>query len=281
MEIGAGRGRRCVARAVTRPLALHWSRSKPNFGDALSPLLCERVSGRPVVWAPVERCDLLAIGSLLQRLPERPWSRRVHVWGSGFIDAEPCHRSRHHFHAVRGHASAAIISGSSGAGVGGVEIGADIALGDPGLLVDLLVPDRAPSKRYRCLVVPHYKDRGHPAIAAAIDGVDHVEVADVFAPPLETLEQIRAAEWVLSSSLHGLIAADALGVPSVWISLSQGLRGGDFKFRDYYSVFGIEPQARPLDRVLLRDPAAVAGSSARPGLDAIRARLLASFPVSI
>jgi len=256
---------------VTRPLALHWSRSKPNFGDALSPLLCAQLAGRPVIWAPVERCDLVALGSLLQRLPERPWNRRVHVWGSGFIEAEPRHLSRHRFHAVRGRASAAIIA----------DLPDDVALGDPGLLVNLLVPDRSPPKRYRCLVIPHYKDRGHPGLAAVIDGMDRVGVADVFAPPLDTLEQIRAADWVLSSSLHGLIAADALGVPCVWISLSGALRGGEFKFRDYYSVFGIEPSVRTLDRALLRDPAAVGGSFARPGLDAIRERLRACFPRSI
>jgi len=254
-----------------KPLALHWSSSKPNFGDALSPLICARIAGRPVVWAPIGRCDLVAIGSLLQRLKEGFWNRRIHVWGSGFIEQAPPHRSRHSFHALRGQLSAAVVQRPE----------SDMALGDPGLLVDLLVADRPRIRqRCRCLVIPHYKDRGHPSLQAAIDGLPHVEVADVFAPPLETLDRIRAADWVLSSSMHGLIAADALGVPNAWISLSGELRGGDFKFRDYYSVFGIEPRVLPLTRSLVLDPGSVVESVARPGLEDIRRRLIDSFPRS-
>ena len=254
-----------------RPIALHWSRSKPNFGDALSPLICARVAGRPVVWAPAERCDVIAIGSLLQRLKEHFWSRRVHVWGTGFIESVPCHRSRHHFHAMRGPLTAALIDG----------VDADVALGDPGLLVHLLMEGRPPPRRrIGCLVIPHYKDRGRPQLQEAVDGLLHVEVADVFAPPLEILDRIRASDCVLSSSLHGLIAADALGVPNAWIELSDALRGGDFKFRDYYGVFGIEPHALALTRGLLVDPGPAVAAWSRPGLETIRRRLLERFPVS-
>jgi hypothetical protein len=184
----------------------------------------------------------------------------------------PPHRSRHRFHAVRGPLTAAVVQG----------IDPDVALGDPGLLVDLLVEGRpAPTARTGCLVIPHYKDRGHAALLAAVEGLPHVEVADVFAPPLEILDRIRAAECVLSSSMHGLIAADALGIPNAWISVSGALRGGDFKFRDYYGVFGIAPRAWPLTRALLADPTVAVADWARPGIDAVRQRLVARFPAGI
>jgi pyruvyltransferase len=51
---------------------------------------------------------------------------------------------------------------------------------------------------------------------------------------------------ILSSSLHGLICADAYGIPNAWIWLSEKLRGGDFKFRDYrLSIKAGEPM--PID----------------------------------
>lgn len=254
---------------MTKPLAVHWASSKPNFGDMLSPLICARLAGRPEVWAPVERCDVVALGSLLQRLKEGFWRKRVHVWGAGFIEATRRHRSRHHYDAVRGRLSAAAIDG----------IAADVALGDPGLLVNLLVEDRPlPAARHRCVVIPHYKDKGHPLLQQAVEGIAHVEVVDVFAPPLEILDKIRAADFVLSSAMHGLIAADGLGVPNAWIRLSDGLRGGDFKFRDYYSVFDIEPAPLALSRELLTDPYRVTDGYARPGLDAVRRRLVERFP---
>ena len=50
-----------------------------------------------------------------------------------------------------------------------------------------------------------------------------------------------SCKHIISSSLHGLICSDSLGIPNRWIKLSQ-LLGNDFKFKDYYSVFDIEPQ---------------------------------------
>jgi hypothetical protein len=54
--------------------------------------------------------------------------------------------------------------------------------------------------------------------------------------------QIAGAALVYTSSLHALIAADALGVPHV-LELSTTI-GGLHKFRDYASAFGesIEPE---------------------------------------
>jgi hypothetical protein len=252
-----------------KPLHVHWSSSKPNFGDALSPLICEHLAGRPVVWASVERCDLLAVGSLMQRVKEGFWRHRINIWGSGFIDSAKQHRSRHHYHALRGKFSAAIING----------LNPDLPLGDPGLLANLLVEHLPqPAKRYRCILIPHYKDRGHPMLEYLAASMPNTEVVDVFSPPLQILEKIRAAEFVFSSAMHGLIAADSLHVPNAWLKLSDELRGEDFKFRDYYSVFNIEPRPLVPTPDLLKHTKALIETYARPGLNDIQQRLIKSFP---
>ncbi|MCL4758101.1 MAG: polysaccharide pyruvyl transferase family protein [Rhodocyclaceae bacterium] len=252
-----------------KPLAVHWASSKPNFGDVLSPLICARVSGREIVWAPPERCDVLALGSLMQRLKERFWTHRVHVWGSGFIDEPVPHASRHYYHAVRGRLTRDAVQG----------LPDDLVLGDPGLLAHLLVEGRAlPAQRQRVLVIPHYKDRDHPELAELARRVPGVRVIDVFTPALEILDAIRASEFVFASAMHGLIAADSLGVPNAWLRLSGALRGGAFKFRDYYSAFGLDAVPRTLSEALLRDPEAAIGEYRRPGLARIQERLVESFP---
>jgi pyruvyltransferase len=37
--------------------------------------------------------------------------------------------------------------------------------------------------------------------------------------------------------MHGLIVSDCYGIPNIRISASDLVAGGDYKFRDYYSVF--------------------------------------------
>ena len=250
-------------------IGLYWSRSKPNFGDALAPLVVARISGRAVRWAPLWRADLVALGSLLGRVSERWWQPRLHVWGTGYIAPVEPHVTRHRVHAVRGAATARML---------GLDPAA-VALGDPGLLVDQLLPSLVTTPpRSGTLVVPHYRDRGHPLLSS-LAALPEVRVIDVFTPPLQLLEAIRRADCVLSTSLHGLIAADALGVPNAWVTLHDQLRGGHFKFLDYYSAFGLTPAPSPLSLALARAPGALIESWARPGLNAIRERLAQAFPL--
>jgi polysaccharide pyruvyl transferase WcaK-like protein len=71
--------------------------------------------------------------------------------------------------------------------------------------------------------------------------------------PQAVIEDIARCEYVASSSLHGVIIAHALGVPAVWLRMSDQLKGGDFKFRDYASALGMQLAAMDLDRDLTTD----------------------------
>ncbi|MBA4720025.1 MAG: polysaccharide pyruvyl transferase family protein [Alcanivorax sp.] len=253
---------------MRKPIKLHWASSKPNFGDMLSPLIVQRISGRPVELASIRQCELVAIGSLMQRLRKRRW-RRLHVWGAGFIsEQKPC-VMRHHLHAVRGPETAALLKRDP----------ASLVLGDPALLAGLLNEGlfKLP-RRQRITVIPHYKDKDGDALARLKALNPGIQILDVFSDPMVLLDAIARSELVVSSAMHGLIAADALGIPNYRIVLSNDLRGGDFKFRDYYGVFGITPkevavtsfQGELLDQLI--------GEYHRPGLEKIQADLLHSFP---
>lgn len=253
---------------------LHWSDSKPNFGDALSPLICKLVSGCNINHSSIENCDLVAIGSLMQRVKERIWSKRIHVWGTGFISQEENRNSRHYLHAVRGKLTAKIL-----------RAGISTALGDPGLLASLLINKTSANKteqKYKCLIIPHYKDNNHPSLSTLIEkNIPDIAIADVFQPCNDLLLKILSSEVVLSSAMHGLIAADSLGIPNAWIKLSDDVRGGDFKFRDYYSVFNIEPKSLNVNDLSYETLKRIVDTYSRPGLNEVKQSLIDSFPLEL
>ncbi|MEQ8857240.1 MAG: polysaccharide pyruvyl transferase family protein [Pseudomonadales bacterium] len=259
-----------------KPLKLFWARGTGkgagarNAGDWYSPLICAHLSGREVEYAAPHRCDLVAAGSLLQRL-NRPHrlhrlglSRRLHIWGTGSLRAEDSLTAQHSVHAVRGVLTRERMAAAD----------PSVPLGDPGLLADTLVEANG-AKRWPLGIVPHLVDRDHPEVLAFLDRHPRAKLLDVTAPVPELLGNVAACERVLSSSLHGLIFADAYGVPNAWFAASDRLIGGRHKFDDYYSVFAMRPDPMRLDAV---NPDEIGTDYARPGIDAIKAALASAFP---
>jgi len=236
----------------------------------MSPMICERLAGCPVVYATKRQCDMVALGSLLDRFKERLFHPRIGVWGTGFIEAGRPRRSQFHYHAVRGRHSARRIKGRT------IE-----TFGDPGLLADVLWPElKKTAKRYRVGLVPHYEDRTDPKVQTLANALASCTIIDVFADVTDVLRQIASCECILSSSLHGLIVADAFGVPNAWIKLSEKIRGNDFKYHDYYSIYGSQFRAAflPVEQIDAAGVRAVLDGYARPGLDEIKKGLLDAFP---
>lgn len=266
-------------------IKLYWCRgkgrsdaSKQNFGDYLSPLLVEMLAHKPVVYAPVHKAQMIAVGSIMNREKKaKGWflPHELHVWGAGTDAPGLSFSRRHHYHAVRGVHTAAQIEKAPALSP---------ALGDPGILASHWWGSRAhPDKRYRIGLIPHYVDQENPHVsrAATLPGV---LLINVFWPVEEVLAAIQSCDFVLSSSMHGLIVADAFGVPNRRVTLSQGLIS-DYKFTDYYSAYGLaEPPpvtAAELVSVCSDDPAWLESEYMRPGLQELQAGLINAFPSDI
>lgn len=262
-------------------IKLYWCRGKGrddpgqrNFGDYLSPLLVEMLSGKAVRYAPVHKADMMAIGSIMAR--ERKAKRfflprKLHIWGPGTDAPGHVFSGRHYYHAVRGKKTLEQIDSPK----------TQPALGDPGLLAAHWWEGRPkPQKRYRLGVIPHYADKQHPLLAQ-LAKEPGVHLIDVFWDVEKVLRSIQECEFVISSSMHGLIVSDAFGVPNRRLRLSKGIIS-DFKFVDYYSAFGLdEPmllEAEEMPHLVLRDPVHWIGDYTRPGLANLCSGLLKSFP---
>lgn len=251
-----------------KPIKLHWASSKPNFGDCLSPKIVEAVSGRAVKYAKIKDCDLVAVGSLLQRLNYRFWSRKVHIWGAGFIESGATVNCRHHVHAVRGPLSRARLGLSD----------RDVVYGDPGLLSDRLIDGKVIKKKHRLVIIAHYKDKSSPYFSELCQANPSARIVDIFSGVDEVLNEIAASHFVISSAMHGLIAADSLGVPNAHVSLGSDVRGGGFKFADYYGSLALEDRCVPIREMtdlLLEECSA---SFSIEGINRLKEGLISVFP---
>lgn len=257
-----------------KPVKLYWyGHHDPvdiNFGDFLNPLLVEMVSGRPVEYTPIDQCDMIAIGSIVELAVQSTRVDPIYLWGTGLIREGPIiEDARLHCTALRGHMTAQKIKGAGG-----------VPLGDAGLLCNMLI-DRLHLKKYPLGIVAHYIDLDLPIVNAYRQD-SRYRVISPLLPVREFIRNVAECEVILSSSLHGIITADALGIPNCWLKLSDKVVGNGYKFSDYLSVFGLEdtaPLNLPLpDQVsdgLLEN---IASGYARPGLEEIQRQLIASFP---
>lgn len=209
-------------------LFTHWYSDTPNLGDALTPVLVEHVTGRPVrqVGRTYEG-KLLAVGSVLDDMAPRDV-----IWGSGAIRDRPLPvPAGVEVLAVRGPLTAALL-----------QTDVPEIYGDPALLLPRYFTPR-PTRRWDIGIVPHYVD--HADVRAAVTD-PAVALIDVTAPWRDVVTQIVSCDVVLSSSLHGLVIAEAYGLPAVWIEVSSDrIHGGWFKYHDYLLSTHREPR-RPL-----------------------------------
>ncbi|WP_172962321.1 polysaccharide pyruvyl transferase family protein [Hydrocarboniclastica marina] len=203
-----------------------------NVGDILNAFLLQQVCGKDtyIVRTRVFR-HVLPIGSILHFS-----SPTSYVWGSGLISpGNPENVQFASILAVRGHLTQAEISKQSG-------VNLKVPLGDPALLMPRYYTPASSRKTHRIGLIPHYVDQDSEIIRAARD-LPGLKIISVQQSHDSFINEIASCEAVFSSSLHGLILSDAYGVPNKWISFSDKIIGGSFKFRDYYSTTAMPDEA--------------------------------------
>lgn len=200
----------------------YWWRGRPNFGDLLTPLLMSHFADLEVTWAPVAEAGFVCVGSVLEHLPPG-WTGTV--IGSGRLKPDSqIDLSRARVMALRGPLTAK-----------GAKARGSFAIGDAGLLADELV---TVEKKHELGIVPHWSDttlehrpefkRYNPVIIRPSED------------PLEVIRKIGECRKIISSSLHGIIVADAFGIPRrIEMTERFAKEGGDFKFRDHCAAISI------------------------------------------
>lgn len=228
-----------------------------NMGDELNKQIIEKCFGYEVVRCSFLDGEMCAIGSCLGMytlhgtFPMRLRQRvngiarpHVSVWGTGFINYTDCEgrffKRDMRFCAVRGELTRKRVEKMTGKKL-------DIPTADGGLLASELLGE-LPQKRYDVGIVPHLCDLKDPKVEELLrvygggNGAGAAQKArfiNVKEEPLKVVKEIAQCRTILSSSLHGLIVADSLGIPNLHMVLGDRLLGDGYKFDDYYSAYGI------------------------------------------
>lgn len=239
----------------------------PNWGDHINPYLIKKITGKTILQSTFGMTEhLLAVGSIL-----RSANSNSIVWGSGFISKKSKFRSVPKLiSAVRGPLTGARLEelGVNDPGV----------YGDPALLMPrFYMPKKV--KKYRVGLVAHYAEKKDYSVHY-LSSLG-VKLIDIQLPVEEFLDKLCQCETIISSSLHGLIAADSYGIPSRWLTLSNKLVGGEFKFQDYYSAIGSVNQ-NPLllpEIMSINSLAELEESASKKKINLDLSKLEAAFPI--
>ena len=222
----------------------------PNVGDLLNPIIVSHLSNSKVVRSKLYSANMTAIGSTLNnvllskrfktRIIQKTlklFSKSFIIWGTGFLrepeNNEVFFRKDIKINALRGKLSknkVQIILNKE----------LDIALGDPGILISDIIPKLHSKNGNLVGVIPHFREQDNIEFEKLKNRFENAIMIDLKGDPISVLQQISACNYILSSSLHGLIIADSYRIPNLPIFVSDKVKGDGFKFSDYYSNFDLE-----------------------------------------
>lgn len=239
-------------------IKIFWFNRYPNVGDLLGPWIVQKLSPHSTLiystYVTRKEALRIVIGALLRfRLPAKEYLRRLFVappifftigsildhcnkdivvWGSGFQnEGETC--TQGHFTAVRGYESKKRLLQL------GLKIPINLAIGDPAILTPLLYTPHV-VKKHKLGIVMHNKDCDY-----CIQNFSQYHLISVVTSDIESfLTDMCSCQYILTTSLHGLILAHTYGIPALW--MQKNWIGSDgFKFKDYFSSVQM-PSIEPL-----------------------------------
>lgn len=236
---------------------------KPNVGDLLSKVTFDYLLKYKEIKSRRSKrtARITFIGSVIQFL-----TADAVIYGSGFLFeyvAQPFAKKRLKLdvRAVRGPLTRQQL----------IEVGyaAPEVYGDPAILLPLFYLPQIAKEKKDVVVIPHWKT------VEKYTGKRYTVLSPLTDDWQNFIDEIASAKLVISSSLHGLILAEAYGIPA--ILLNEVEKGNLFKYQDYYFSTGRTefPSANTVEEGLAMPVPKV------PDLEHLKRGLLDAFPSDI
>lgn len=213
-----------------------------NLGDELNYYLIKELTGKRIYnyfnMRFLKIRNYCCIGSIVDSRA----NGRSRIWGSGAMYGEGrMQKIPFKVCAVRGPLTRQYLLAQ------GVECPA--VYGDPALLLPMIY-NPGKRKRYMVGIVPHIYDLDNPLVhnlkqQVSGDGITVIKMGG-YVDWHDVIDEINECEFIVSSSLHGLILSDAYNIPNVWVEFSDKVLGNGFKFRDYFGSVGKSESVNPV-----------------------------------
>jgi pyruvyltransferase len=193
-----------------------------NFGDALSEALVERIIGNRISVTDQSfngEKKLLGMGSIMHYAQNNDV-----IWGTG-VNGKAADKSYRFtdldVRAVRGPLTREFLLKR---GITCPEV-----YGDPTLLLPKYFPEfqKAAIPSHEFIIIPHFSDENlFIGLSNVVSAKEHWNVV---------VQKILDSKFVISSSLSGIIVAEAFGIPARLLQIENKSNTEDlFKYKDYY-----------------------------------------------
>lgn len=213
-----------------------------NVGDSLNPDLYAFLTGSdsaPMTTDRHKHGKFVAIGSIMSGVRAGD-----DVFGTGIMRPNVNYYNRVHkarFLAVRGRKTRELLIKQ---GMKPEEI--PKVYGDPALLMPLIYNPTWDFGigTYKVGYIPHYIEQDAFWEQKGKLNKDELFINTATANWKSVVRKIKTCKKIVSSSLHGLVLAEAYGIPAEWVNYGTGkIVGGEWKFRDYLTGTGRKEQS--------------------------------------
>lgn len=202
-----------------------------NFGDVITPIILQKISNQRIEYS-IEKYSFCSIGSVAYFDFRYPMT----FWGSGIISKESKSSlvKEHNFLSVRGPKTREKIIQDGGE--------CPEVYGDPALLLPFLYPTELFKKQQKKItILPHWIDYAHVKKFKNVCDPS-ICLVDIRKDVFSTINSILNSQFLITSSLHGLIVGEAYGIPTLFVQFGNRLVGNLFKFEDYFQSTGRDLQ---------------------------------------
>lgn len=115
--------------------------------------------------------------------------------------------------------------------------------GDMGILCPLVYKPKSKKTKFMVGILPHYVDKNKLDNLKNLLEENNIQynLLDIMSGknPNELVNKINECEFLISSTLHGLILGIVYNIKTIWVQFSKNVVGNKYKFNDFFSSLNI------------------------------------------